>query len=163
VAVSGISASVTVETGSTVITVTIGTNLGGSDTLTISGITAIAGIDTVGDDLTVTVDSDDDFAEFGPKNDVLTVASGVAVGAVTISIDEDEVQTVGKDGYPQTSVVTLMEETYGAITRANATQVNDAYFRITPSANGEITAVSVSTADYAAGTSPTIAVTEACE
>ena len=161
ISTSGISGSISVNATSTVITVTVGTNTGGSDTLTISGITGIADLDASGS-LSVTVDSE---TLYGPKDDVLTVATAVPVGSVSVSVSSKQVKDVGPDGYSATSVITLEESTYGSITTANATSTGissqDAYFRLTPT-NANITAIAISDTGYAAGTSPTIAVTTAC-
>jgi len=162
ISVTGITGTITVNAANTVLTVTPFSPNGASDTITISGITAIAS-STASGALTVEVDSTSAAAPFGPKDDVLTVANAVPVGDVTVSILSTQVNDVGADNYVGTSTITVKESTYGAITTSNATQVNDAYFRITPSSNADILAVGVTTANYDAGTSPTIAVTEACE
>jgi hypothetical protein len=150
------SATITVNASSTVITVTVVANGPASSTISISGITAIADEDASGD-LSVTVDSDGQTGnKYGPKNDKLVVAEAVHVGAVQLSVASAQVMTVGTDGTSRTSTITLEEETYGAISIANATQINDAYFRLTPTSNADITNVRTTTAGYNAGTSPTI-------
>lgn len=159
-----VTGTIAVNATSTVITVTVGSGTGGngaSKTISITGITGIAS-STASGDLSVTVDSTTAAAPFGPKADVLTVAEAVEVGGVNITILSTQVNDVGKDKYVGTSTITVKEETYGAISNAAMTQVQDAYFRLTPSSNADIQAVSIATSGYAAGTSPTIAVTTAC-
>jgi len=159
-----VTGTIAVNATSTVITVTVGSGNGAngaSKTISITGITGIAS-STASGDLSVTVDSTTAAAKYGPKADVLTVASAVDVGGVDLSILSAQVRSVGKDKYVATSTITVKEETYGAISNAAKTQVQDAYFRITPSSNADIKAVAVSTSGYAGGTSPTIAISTPC-
>jgi len=154
----GVTGTVSVNAASTVITISMPSPSVGSNTMTLSGISATVSA-TASGDLAVTVDGTGTYA---PNADKIVVANAVPVGGVSLSVSAAQVKTVGEDGIANSSNITLEEETYGAITTANATQVNDAYFRITPSSNADITAVTVTTAGYNAGTSPTIAVTTAC-
>ncbi|MDG2176567.1 MAG: hypothetical protein P8M72_10635 [Gammaproteobacteria bacterium] len=161
VSATGVTGTISVNAASTVITVTMipANRSSASDTITISGITGIAG-STASGDLSVTVDSSDTFAEFGPKTDALTVANAVPVGTVAVAIAAAQVNDVGGDAYQDTSTVTLQESTYGALTRAAAdagtTSSQEAFLRVTPSSNADIDAITITDTGYAAGASPTI-------
>lgn len=124
---------------------------GGTKTFTISGIKATAGA-TASGDLSVTVGNPSPAGKdkaHAPNKNAIVVAKAVDVGTVSITGPVKPAVT-GPGAAALTSTITLEESTYGALTIANATQVQDAYFRITPVGGASIIAVTVTPNAYPA-------------
>jgi hypothetical protein len=146
------SATISATTGK--LTLKLGNATGGSKTVTISGLKGTASKTATGD-LSLTVGSPGSPDSSTAPKDTLVVAKAVALGTVTVA-GPKKLNTTGAGGATQTATITLNETTYGALSTANDTDVADAYFRLTPSAEATIGAIAVSFKGYAAGTSPTI-------
>ena len=108
---------------------------GGTLTITISGILATASAEG---NLSVTVGGVGIDSATGPEGDVVSVATGVPVGTVSVT-GPTTLTKVGVDGTNSVDIV-LAESTYGSISRANfletttstGTETQEAYFRVTP-------------------------------
>jgi hypothetical protein len=146
------SATISATTGK--LTLKLGNATGGSKTVTISGLKATASKTATGD-LSLTVGSPGSPDSSTAPKDTLVVAKAVALGTVTVA-GPKKLNSTGAGGATQTATITLNETTYGALSTANDTDVADAYFRLTPSAEATISAIAVSFTGYDAGTSPTI-------
>jgi hypothetical protein len=148
----GWSATVSVNTGSKSISVVIDANPDTDPTpadLVISGITAVAESTATGNlSLTVGTPGSNANVSTGP-NDTLVVAKAVALGTVSVT-GPAKLGITGPGGATQTAKITLKESTYGAISIANKTGVQDAYIRVTPSSNASITAVTTTVTAYPA-------------
>ena len=126
----------------------------GTQTFTISGIKATASA-TASGDLSVKVGSPGKVktdSSFGPGNSVV-VAKAVDVGTVKVT-GPKKLKSTGPGGAKATQTVTLEETTYGALTIANKTDIQDAFFRITPSSNAAITSIAVTAKGYPASSAP---------
>ena len=126
----------------------------GTQTFTISGIKATASA-TASGDLSVKVGSPGKVktdSSFGPGNSVV-VAKAVDVGTVEVT-GPKKLKSTGPGGAKATQTVTLEETTYGALTIANKTDIQDAFFRITPSSNAAITSIAVTAKGYPASSAP---------
>jgi hypothetical protein len=134
-------------------TLTLGHAIGSTTkTVTISGIKATATSSAAGN-LSMTVGSPGDPDKSTAPNDTLVVAKAVALGTVEIA-GPKTLSTTGPGAAAVTSTITFKETTYGALSIANQTQVQDAYFRLTPNA-ATIVAVTTSFSGYPSAT-PTI-------
>jgi hypothetical protein len=128
----------------------------GTKTITIQGIYATASAEG---ELSVTVGGVGIDSATGPEGDVVSVATGVPVGTVSITAPStlDSVGPTGSD----TADFSLNETTYGAITRSaysstttttgtgTTSSTTESYFRVTPS-NATIDAITVDV-DYESG------------
>jgi hypothetical protein len=143
------------------VTVTILTN-DVTTNLTIDGLMATAALTATGNlSLTVGNPGVGNDSATGP-NSTLVVASATPVGTVSVKGPlTTAIKKTGPGSTAVTSTITLTEGTYGALTIVNKTQVQDAYFRLTPS-NATIKAVTISYNGYPAGASPTIGVVTPC-
>jgi hypothetical protein len=128
------------------------TNATGTKTVTVSGIKATASKTATGD-LSMTVGKPGTDKATAP-NSTIAVATATTVGTVSIT-GPTKAATSGPGASAITSTITLTETTYGALTKANATDVLSAYFRVIPSSNADLVAVSVVTNGYPSGASPT--------
>jgi hypothetical protein len=129
-------------------------------TLTIGNLRATVAKTTTPGTMTVTVGSS---ATNGPKSQVITAATAVALGTVSTALPAKYTQIKtgpGKAG--NQSSIEIKETTYGAITRNAQSVSTPAHISFTPSSNATITAVTFTYSGYAAGTSPTIAITTRC-
>jgi hypothetical protein len=151
------SATISSTTGK--MTLTLGHATGSTTkTVTISGIKATATSSATGD-LSMTVGSPSDPDSKYAPNNKLVVAKALALGTVTVA-GPKKLETTGPSAGALTSTITFKESTYGALSRASQTQVQDAFFRITPNA-AEIKAITPSYSGYPSGGSPTIGTCEA--
>jgi len=135
----------------------------GTQTFTISGIKATASA-TASGDLSVKVGSPGKVktdSSFGPGNSVV-VAKAVDVGTVEVT-GPKKLKTTGPGGAKATQIVTLEETTYGALTIANKTDVQDAFFRVTPSSNAAITTIAVTAKGYPAASAPDFSNSPICQ
>jgi len=152
------TASISATTGK--MTLTLGHAAGSATkTVTISGIKATATSSATGD-LSMTVGSPSDPDKSTAPNNSLVVGKAVALGTVTVA-GPKTLSTTGPSASAVTSTITFKESTYGALSQAAKTQVQDAFFRITPNA-AEIKAITISYSNYDVGKTPTIGVTQAC-
>lgn len=136
------------------------TDASGTKTITISGIKATA---SATGDLSLTVGGANIDALYGPKGDVITVASGVDVGSVTVSAASATKAKVGpKSTGINSRAVKLSESTYGSISTKNAststvdgvTTTTAAYIKLSMT-NAVMTGVAISE-DYTGSTEPTL-------
>ena len=135
----------------------------GTQTFTISGIKATASA-TASGDLSVKVGSPGKVktdSSFGPGNSVV-VAKAVDVGTVKVT-GPKKLKSTGPGGAKATQTVTLEETTYGALTIANKTDIQDAFFRITPSSNAAITSIAVTAKGYPAASAPDFSNSPICQ
>jgi len=135
----------------------------GTQTFTISGIKATASA-TASGDLSVKVGSPGKVktdSSFGPGNSVV-VAKAVDVGTVEVT-GPKKLKSTGPGGAKATQTVTLEETTYGALTIANKTDIQDAFFRITPSSNAAITSIAVTAKGYPAASAPDFSNAPICQ
>ncbi len=164
------TASATVSTGFRNATPTVSATTGAlsftlfndntSKTLTITGLRATVKKGTDAGTLTITVTGNRTAA---PKGDVLEVASAVNLGTVSAGLPAKYKNIMTGPGGPANSTsIEIKETTYGAITRASASVSTPSYISFTPSSNAKISAVSFSFSGYAAGATPTLAVTSVC-
>lgn len=155
-----IAPTATINSTTGKLTLTLANATGGSLTVTISNLKATATKDATGD-LSVTVGSPSDpDKSTAPKNS-LVVAKAKALGTVEVA-GPKTLTTTGPGAAAVTSTITFKESTYGALSQNNKTQVQDAFFRITPNA-ATIKALTITYSGYPGTTnSPTIGVTEAC-
>jgi hypothetical protein len=128
-----------------VLTLNLTNTTTGSKTVTISGIKATATA-TASGALSMTVGKPGTDKLTAP-NDVIEVATAVARGTVTIAGPKTVIKT--GPGASSGGAVTLTESTYGALTTINKTDVQSAYFRITPT-NAKISNVTVGVTNYGA-------------
>lgn len=141
------------------LTLEFATRSASSTKIVIGGIMATASA-TASGDLSVTVGGSTDKST-APKKAVV-VAKAKTLGTVDVTLGDKKKATTGPGGTAVTSTITLSESTYGAISTANDTQVEDAFFKITPQGGATIIAVTVTAKDYPSSnaTAPTFA---ACE
>jgi len=153
------TATISTTTGKLTLYVTNATNTGGvgSLTVTVSGITATADKDATGE-LSLTVGSPGAPDKSTAPNSTLVVAKAIALGTVSVAGPKTaDLKTTGPGGAAVTSTITFKETTYGALSIANKTDVQDAYFSISPTAETSIKAVTISFKNYPAGAAtPTI-------
>jgi hypothetical protein len=141
------------------LTLTLQNNVGGSLTVTVSGIKATATSSATGD-LSMTVGSPGSPDKSNAPNNSLVVAKALPLGTVTVA-GPKTLSTTGPGAATLSSTITFKETTYGALSKAAETQVQDAFFRITPNA-ADISAILISYSGYTANLTPTIGVTEVC-
>jgi hypothetical protein len=153
------SATINTTTGKLTLKLENASASSGSKTVTISGLKATPSKTATGD-LSVTVGSPNSPDKSTAPNDKLVVAKAVALGTVTVA-GPKTLNNTAPGGVSQTATITLKESTYGALSRANATQVQNAYFRLTPPAETTISAIAISYTNYA-GKSPTISASTPC-
>jgi hypothetical protein len=134
-----------------VLTLNLTNTTTGSKTVTISGLKATAASTAAGT-LTMTVGKPGTDLLTAPS-DVVEVATAVARGTVTLAGPKKVIKT--GPGATAGGTVTMTESTYGALTTINKSDVQSAYFLVTPS-NAKITSMSVTTTNYGSS-GPTVA------
>ena len=153
------SASISSTTGKLTLYIANATNTAsvGSLTVTISGIGATADKNATGD-LSLTVGSPGSPDKSTAPSNKLVVAKATPLGTVDVAGPKTkDIKTTGPGGAAVTSTITFKETTYGALTTSNKTDVQDAYFRLTPTKEGSIKAVTISFSGYPSGAAtPTI-------
>jgi hypothetical protein len=134
---------------SNTLTITFATRDAGSKLVRIAGIQAKAS-GTASGNLSVTVGGAKD--KTTAPNKAVVVANAVPVGTVTATLKDKSKKMTGPTGVvgSVTSNIKLVESTYGAVTTAAQSQVENAYFKLTPSTGSTITNVVVTTAGYLA-------------